>query len=76
MRTTKQVKLETPKAWLPSRSSLQSYTKLLYKFVTYCMFDNNYDIDTWNIKRQIVGYIMSLKRKRRMKLKAKGYGGS
>ena len=36
------------------------------------MFDNNYDIDTWNIKIQITGFIMSLKRKQRMKLKAKG----
>ena len=29
----------------------------------------NYNINTWNIKRQVVGYIMSLKRKQRMKLK-------
>ena len=62
MPATKQVKSETPKAWLPSRSSPQSYEKLFYKFITYCMFDNIYNIDTWNIRRQIIGYIMSLKK--------------
>ena len=35
------------------------------------MFDNNFIINTWNIRRQVVGYIMSLKKKQRMKLKAK-----
>ena len=65
-----QVKLETPKTiWLYLCSSLYSYLKLFYKFVTYYMFDNKYNIDTQNIRRQAVGYIMSLKRKRRMKLK-------
>ena len=37
------------------------------------MFDNNYNIDSWNVRRQVVGYIMSLKRKHRIKLKTKGY---
>ena len=36
-----QVKPETPKTWLPLCSSLHSYSKLFYKFVTYYMFDNN-----------------------------------
>ena len=36
------------------------------------MFNNNYNIDTWNVRRQVVGCIMFLKRKQRMKLKAKG----
>ena len=58
-----QVKPETPKSWIPLCSSLHSYLKLFYKFITYYMFNNNYNIDTWNIRRQIVGYIMSLKRK-------------
>ena len=35
------------------------------------MFDTNYNTDTWDIRRQVVGYVMSMKRKRRMKLKAK-----
>ena len=72
MRVTKQVKPEAPKSWLPLHSSLQLYVKSFYKFVTYHMFDNNYNIDTWNIRKQVTGYIMSPKRKQRMKLKTKG----
>ena len=68
----KQVKPEAPKSWLPSHSSLQPYVKSFYKFVTYYMIDHNYNIDTLNIRNQVAGYIMSLKRKRRAKLKAKG----
>ena len=55
---------------VPSYSSLQPFMKYFYKLVTYYMIDYNYNINTWHIKRQVVGYIMSLKRKRRMKLKA------
>ena len=36
------------------------------------MIDHIYNTDTWNIRKQVVGYIMSLKRKRRTKLKTKG----
>ena len=36
------------------------------------MIDHNYNIDTCGIRRQTVGYIMSLKRKGGAKLKAKG----
>ena len=68
----KQVKLEAPKSWIPSHSSLQPYAKSFYKFVTYYIIDHNYNIDTWNIRKQVVGYIMFLERKRRAKLKAKG----
>ena len=67
-----QVKSKTPKTWLPLCSSLHSYSKLFYKFVTYYMIDHNYNIDTWNIRKQVVGYIMFLKRKQGVKLKAKG----
>ena len=67
-----QVKPEAPKTWLPLCSSLHSYSKLFYKFVTYYMIDHNYNIDIWNIRKQVVGYIMSLKRKRVAKLNAKG----
>ena len=72
MITPKQVKSEIPKSWIPSHSSLQLYVKYFYKFVTYYMIDHNYNTDTWNIRKQVVGYIMSLKRKRGAKLKAKG----
>ena len=36
------------------------------------MIDHNNSINTWNIRKQVAGYIMFLKRKRRPKLKAKG----
>ena len=36
------------------------------------MIDHIYNIDTWNIRKQVVGYIMSLKMNRGVKLKAKG----
>ena len=36
------------------------------------MIDHIYNIDTWNIRKQVVGYIMSLKMKRGSKLEAKG----
>ena len=36
------------------------------------MIDHNYNIDTWNIKKQVVEYIMSLKRKHGTKFKGKG----
>ena len=36
------------------------------------MFDHNYNVDTHDIRRQLVSYIMALKRKRGAKLKAKG----
>ena len=44
--------------------------KHFYKLVTYDMIDYKYNINTWNIRRYVIGYIMSLKRKQRMKLKA------
>ena len=68
----KQVKSGTRQSWLPSRSLLQPYTKSFYKFITYYMNNHVYNINTWNIRIQLTGFIMSLKRKRRMKLKAKG----
>ena len=46
--------------------------KYFYKFVTYYIFGHNYNIDTCDIRRQIVVYIMSLKRKQGAKLKARG----
>ena len=39
------------------------------------MIDHNYNIDAWNIRKQVTGYIMFLKRKRREKLKVKGCVG-
>ena len=69
---SKQVKLEASKSWLPSHVSLQSRAKLFYKYIGYYVIDQNTNNNTWNIKKQAVGYIMFLKRKRRAKVKAKG----
>ena len=62
---------ESPESWIPSHSSLQPYVKYFCKFVTYYMFDHNYNINTRDIRRQLVGYIMSMKRKWGSKLEAK-----
>ena len=67
-----QVKPEAPKSWLPLSSLLQLYVMSFYKFVTYYIIDRNYNIYTWNTIKQVAGYIIFLKRKRRAKLKAKG----
>ena len=73
MSATKQVKPETHKSWLQLYSSLHPYVESFYKFITYYIINHNYNIDIRNIRIQIVGYIMSMKRKRRTKLKEKGY---
>ena len=65
-----QVKSEKRKSWIPSHSSLQPYRKYFHKLITYYMIDYNHSNNIANIRRKIVGYIMSRKRKRRMKLKA------
>ena len=65
-----QVKPETTKSWVPLHSSLQPYMKYFYKLITYYMIDYNQSNNTGNIRKQVVGYIMSLKKKQRMKLKA------
>ena len=63
------IKPEITRSWIPSHSSLQPYMKYFHKLITYYMTDYNHSINTGNIRRQVVGYIMSLKRKIRMKLK-------
>ena len=72
MNAPEEVKTEAPKSWLPSHSSLQPYMKSFHKFVIYYIIDHNYNIDTRNIGKQVAGYIMSLERKQRIKLKSKG----
>ena len=64
------IKPEISKSWIPSRSLLQPYMKHFHKFIAYYIFDYNHYDDTDNIRRQVVGYTMSLKKKRRTKLKA------
>ena len=69
---SKQVKPESSKSWLPLHASLQSSAKSFYKYIGYYVIDQNNNIDTRNIRKQAVGYMMFLKRKQRAKLKAKG----
>ena len=47
-------------------------TKFIFEVVLYVYYiDNNYNIDTSNIRRQVIRYVMSPNRRWRMKLKAK-----
>ena len=67
-----QVKPETTKSWVPLHSLLQPYMKYFYfyQLTTYYMIDYNHSINLGNIRTKVVRYIMSLKRKQRMKLNA------
>ena len=65
-----QVESKSTKLWVPSHSLFQPYMKYFYKLTTYYMVDYNHSINSDNIRRQVIQYIMSLKRKQRMKLKA------
>ena len=67
-----QVKSEAFKLWLPLYESTQSPVKLLYKCIGYYVIDRNNNNNIWNIRKQAVGYIMFLKKKRREKVKTKG----
>ena len=73
MISSKQVKREVSKSWLPLHASLQSSEKLFYKYLGYYVIDQNNNNNTWNIRKQTVGYIMFLKRKPSRNVKAKGY---
>ena len=58
----KQVKPKAPKSWLALGSSLQPYVTFFYQFIGCYVIDYNNNIDTWNIRKQVGGYIMFLKR--------------
>ena len=63
------VKPGLTKSWILSHSLLQPYMKYFYKIITSYMIDYNHSSNTDNIRRQVTGYIMSMKRKQGMKLK-------
>ena len=65
------MKPEISKSWISSCSLLQPYMKYFHKLITYYIIDYNHYNNINIIKRQVVGYIMSMKRKRRTKLKAR-----
>ena len=65
-----QVKPKTTTSWIPSHSLLQPYMKYFYKLIINYVIDYNHSINPSNIRGRVIGYILSLKRKQRMKLKA------
>ena len=64
------MKPEISKLWKSSRSSLQLNMKYFDKLIAYYIIDYDHYNNINNIQRQVIGYIMSMKRKRRTNLKS------
>ena len=64
------MKLEISTSWKSLHSYLQSYMKYFHKLITYYIIDYNHHNIINNVQRQVVGYIMPMKRKRRTILKS------
>ena len=64
-------KPEISKSWISSYSQLQPYMKYLHKLIAYYIIEYNHYNSINNIRKQVIGYIMSMKRKRRSNLKAR-----
>ena len=64
-------KPEISKSWKLSRSSLQPYMKYFHKLIAYYIIDYKHYNNINNIRRQVVGYMMSMERKRRTNLKSR-----
>ena len=58
-------------SWISSHLLLQPYMKYFYKLITYYIIDYNHYNSITNIRRQVVGYIMHMKKKQRTNLKAR-----
>ena len=67
-----QAKPETSTFWLLLHGLLQSSVIHFYKYIGYCVIDRTANNDTWDIRKQTLGYNMFLKRKQSGKMKAKG----
>ena len=65
------MKPEISKSWISSFSLLQPYMKYFHKLIAYYIFNYNHYNNINYIRRQVVGYIMSMKRKQRTHLKAR-----
>ena len=65
------MKPEISKSWTSSRSSLQPYMKYFHKLIAYYIIDYDHYDNINNIQRQVIGHVMSMKRKRRTNLKAR-----
>ena len=64
------MKPEIFKSWTSLSSSLQTYVKYFHKLIAYYTIDYAHYNNINNILRQVIGYIMSMKRKQRTNLKA------
>ena len=69
--TSIHMKPEISKSWASSRSSLLPYMKYFHKLIAYYIIDYNHYNNINNTQRQVIGYIMSIKRKWRNNLKAR-----
>ena len=67
-----QAKPEASTFWLLLHGSLESSVKHFYKDIGYYVIDQTTNNDTWDIRKQTLGYIMFLKRKLSGEMKAKG----
>ena len=65
------MKPEISKAWSSLRSSLLPYMKYFHKLTAYYIIDYNHYNNINNIRKQVIGYIMSMKREQRTNLKAR-----
>ena len=65
------MKPEISKLWTLSRSSLKPYMKYFHKLIAYYIIEYNYYDNINNIQRQVIGYILSMKRKQRNNLKTR-----
>ena len=63
------MKPEISKLWTSFHSSLQSYIKYFHKLIVYYIINYNYYYNINNIWRQVIGHVISMKRKQRTILK-------
>ena len=64
-------KPEISKSLISSYSQLQPYMKYLRKLIAYYIIEYNHYNSINTIRKQVIGYIMSMKRKWRSNLKAR-----
>ena len=63
------MKPKISKSWTLSYSLLQPYMKYFHKCISYHIIDYNHYNNINNIRRQVIGYIMSMNSKRGTNLK-------
>ena len=60
---------KTSKSWTSLHSSLQLYMEYFHKLIAYYIINYDHYNNINNIRRQVIGYIMSMKRKQKTILK-------